>query len=226
MASAVGLIALAIASAVASIVAPIVAGPIASAETPTEVIEDLAGNVYIGRTRQADFEAADFADAVAEAARQGHRLLVIAPDESVPSGEAFALRVRQKGEADITISFTETDVIEASVSEELSSRENQALDAARAASSPGDAADAYVETLLTEPVREVPETIRQVVNAVIYLTLALGVVVLIELLIRWFRRNRHNRRRAKAIEARRAQNPAATNAELEAGADVESASRS
>lgn len=175
------------------------AGPV-SAETPTEVVEDLEGNVYIGRTRQADVAAEDFADAVAAAAQDGHRLLVIAPNESIPSGEAFALRVRQADDADITISFTETGEIEASVIDELSDRENQALDAARSAASPKEAADAYVETLLTVPEREVPETINQVVRAVIYLTLALGVVVLLELIIRLFRKQRHKRRRLKARE--------------------------
>lgn len=198
------MVALAIVSGVASVAAPLFVGVPAGAETPTEVIEDLTDNVYIGRTRSGDVDATMFVNAISEAAQDGHRLLVIAPDESIPSGEAFALRVRQAGDADITISFTEEGVIEASVSEELNTRENQALDAARAASNPQDAADAYVETLLTEPVREVPETIRQVVNAVIYLTLALGVVVLIELLIRAFRRQRHNKKRKLAAEARQA----------------------
>ncbi len=193
---------LAIVSGLAGLVAPALSPAVVSAESPAEVAEDLQGNVYIGRTRQSEFTAEDFAPAVAAAAREGHRLLVIAPNESVPSGEAFALRVRQFDDADITISFTETGVIEASVIEDLSERENQALDAARAAATPRAAADAYIETLLTVPEREVPETINQVVTAVIYLTLALGVVVFLELLIRSFRKYRHKKKRRAAAEAR------------------------
>lgn len=192
------MVVLVVMSGLAGRVGPVLAPSAVSAETPTEVIEDLEANVYIGRTREADVAAEDFADAIAAAAQDGHRLLIIAPNESVPSGEAFALRVRQADDADITISFTETGEIEASVIDELTDRENQALDAAREAATPKEAADAYVETLLTVPEREVPETINQVVRAVIYLTLALGVVVLLELIIRGFRKQRHKRRRRKA----------------------------
>lgn len=168
------------------------------AETPTEVVDSTSDGVYVGRTRTTEFGQVDFSTTIAEAAKDGHSLLIIAPDESIPSTEAFALRVRQEADADITISFAEDGTIHASVSEELETRENQALTAARAAATPSEAAADYLDVLLTEPVREVPPMIRQIVSVVFYLLLALGVVVFIELAIRQMRRQRHKRRKQEA----------------------------
>lgn len=162
----------------------------AAAESPNEVVEDLVDGVYIATNRQGDATPEMFREAIDEATRDGIAMIVVVPRESIPYPEAFALRVRQAAEADIAVLFSEEGQVEASVAEELDDRAIPALDAARAAATPGEAATAYFVNLTEEPDREVPDIVRTITNWVFYLLLVLGVVVFIELGLRRFKNRR------------------------------------
>ncbi len=159
----------------------------ASAETPTEIVEALADGVYIHSTRTGDASPEMFASVIDEATKDGISLIVIVPDESIPSASAFALRVRQAADADIAIVFDREEGVEASVVEDLDDRRIQALEAAREAATPTEAVSAYFTNITEEPEREVPDVVRTITNGVFYLLLILGAVVFIELGLRRFK---------------------------------------
>ncbi len=162
----------------------------ANAETPSEVVEDLVDGVYIHSTRSSDATPEMFEGAISEATKDGIVMIVVVPNESIPSGSAFALRVRQAADADIAVLFDRDGTVEASVSEELDERKTQALEAAREAATPGEAVMTYFINVTEEPEREVPDVVRTITNGVFYLLLVLGAVVFIELGLRRFKNRR------------------------------------
>ncbi len=160
------------------------AGP-AGAEPVEAVAEEVADDgIYVARGRTADFDTAQWTSVIAEAAAEGIQMIVLAPAESIPNDRAFALRVRQKVDADVAILFGLEGGVEASVREELSSDSHRALAAAREATDPGTSVAAYLDGLLIEPERKVPEVVRTIALGVFLLVVILGVIVFIELAMR------------------------------------------
>lgn len=163
----------------------------AGAETPSEVAEAVeADGTYVAPNRAGEYDEAIWAGAVAEANRRGLIMIVIAPREAIPDERAFALRARQAAEADVALLYGIEGTIEASVSEDFDEGATRAMQAARSATDPGTAAEAYVDALLTEPERELPDIIGTIANVVFFLVLALGVIVFIELGLRQYRGKR------------------------------------
>lgn len=161
-----------------------------SAETPTEVADGLVEGVYVAPGRGGDIDPAIMANAISEAAKDGYAMIVVLPSDPQPTAEAFALRARQAADADIALLFGPEGEVEASIISDLDEGEVQAIALARAASSPGQAADAYVKRILIQPEIPQPAIIGQIVTGVFYMLLALGAVIFAELALRKFKDRR------------------------------------
>ncbi|MEM7338214.1 MAG: hypothetical protein AAF467_06180 [Actinomycetota bacterium] len=167
----------------------------AAAETPGEVLEEITlDGVYIARARDG-FDEPALANTVREARARGIRLVVVAPTDPQPSATAFARRVLEAADADVSIVFAEDGRVEAFVIDELQSAQFRAVDAARSKADPTVAVEAFVDELLAEPDRGLPPIVNQLLRLVVVLALLLTLAVVAEqLLRRWLR----SRRRAAA----------------------------
>lgn len=167
-----------------AVLAAVTLAPPASAETPTEVLEQTRDDgVFIAPGVGAhDTEA--LAAVVAEARRIGLVMIIAAPADPVPTAEAFALRLRQAGDVDVALVFAPDGVIQASVTDDLAPREVPALDAARAAADPDQAAHEYLTTLVAERDDSLPGTVRRIILVVIVLVVLLVGVTVAEQFLR------------------------------------------
>lgn len=160
------------------------------AETPTEVVEETAGDgIYIARGADPVDESL-LIPVVERAQREGIEMVIISPRDPQPDPESFALRVRQAADADVALSLGPEGRIYASVVEDYEDGIIRALNAAEAAAGPEAAADVFLTELTTEPDRPLPEVIRTVVKTVIYLVVLLLLAAIAEQLFRRWRRNR------------------------------------
>lgn len=183
------------------LVAVLLAGAPVSAERPSEVIADADANggVYVAPS-MGEFDEEQIASIISRTQIEGVRLLVIAPQEAEPDSEAFALRVRQAADTDAVLLFDAEGTAWASVAADYDDGFVRALAAARAAPSPEEAAEAFVQQLLIEPERPLPEIISTVIRWTIYLLVALGLAAVAEQILR--------RRRQLARQSRQEVNEA------------------
>lgn len=159
------------------------------AETPAEVIAsaDDNGGVYLA-PRMGEFDEAQLMSVVSRTQRDGVRLLVVAPRVAEPDSEAFALRVRQAADIDAVLLFDAEGVAWASVSDEYEDGFVRAVEGARSAATPESATEAFVQELLNEPDRPLPDVIATIIRWTVYLLIALGLAALAEQLLRRRRR--------------------------------------
>jgi hypothetical protein len=161
----------------------------ASAETPTAVAERLADDGVYLAAGNSDYDEAALATVVARARDLGLRMVVIAPDDPQPDNNAFALRVRQLVEADVTLSFGPDGTLGASVTEDYKDAFPRSLAAARDTEPAEAAAEVFLTELVTTPDRSVPGTISTIVRGVVVLLLVLVLAAAAEQLLRRSRRD-------------------------------------
>ncbi len=161
---------------------------VASAESPTEVIEASTGSgIYVARSRH-DIDPSTFDRAMASANSAGLNLVVVVPDDPQPSAKAFALRVRQAGEdVDAVLLVDAQGKVFTSVGEEYSEAASRASEAAESGLAPGRAASAFVHELTVELVVERPALFGRIMNYAAVLFVVLAVVIMLEILWRLFR---------------------------------------
>lgn len=169
--------------ALAAAVVVLIPGPV-EAELPSEVVEGAGDDgVFVAPGVEGHDEAA-LASVVDDARRLDLKMLLVAPEEPLPTAEAFALRVMQAADADIAVVFAPDGQIQASVEDDLRDREVAALEAARSASSSHDAAAAYLSALTAERDDSLPGTVRWIVTVVIILFLLLVAATVFEQFVR------------------------------------------
>lgn len=161
------------------------AGAVA-AEEPDDVVSRLEreGGVYVASSRRADYDPDELGAALAQAEEQGLNAVVIVPSDPFPNNEAFALRVRQSGEYDLVISFGPDDEIHASLIGENDADPLRALGAARLASSPDRAVEAFLTDMVTVRIRETPSMVGTVLKWAIVLVCVLALAVALEAFVR------------------------------------------
>lgn len=166
----------------------------ATAESPPEVVAaaDANGGVYIA-PRMGEFDEARLASIVSRTQLDGLRLLVIAPRTAEPDSEAFALRVRQAADVEAVLLFDADGLAWASVVADYDDGFVRAVDGARSASTPEAATEEFVQQLVNEPDRPLPEVISTVIRWIILLLIALGLASLAEQQLR-------RRRRRQAVD--------------------------
>ncbi len=157
-----------------------------AAEEPDEVVARLnRGNgVYVASDRSTDYDAAALQQALSQAEERGLNAVVIVPSDPFPNNEAFALRVRQSGEYDLVISFGPEDEVHASLIGSNDADPLRALGAARAASSPDRAVEAFLADMVTVRVRETPSMVGSVLKWAIVLVGILAIAVALEAVVR------------------------------------------
>lgn len=158
----------------------------AVAQTPVQVRDGLDAGVY------ADAAAADRAAlqaSVARARAAGIDLAVVVAPDPRPDVDAFALRVRQLGVADLVLVFGPQDI-------GFSSEEIPRSDLARArevarteATTVEGAVDAFVTALLVEPEKdEMPSLVDDMTTIMAVAVVVLGATVVLEQVLRASRR--------------------------------------
>lgn len=152
----------------------------ASAESPIEVAEEVADDgVFVGFGRPGIDEEALIA-AVEDARFDGLRLVAIVPRDPQPSAAAFARRVQEQTDADAALVFPREGALETYVIEDLSPSRIRATEAAREFTDPARAVQAFADEVLTEREEATPEIVGQILNALVLMTLVVGVVVALE----------------------------------------------
>lgn len=159
---------------------------VASAEDPDDVVRflGLTEGVYVAPARRTQFDREAIQMALAEAESQGLTAAVIVPSDPFPTNDAFALRVRQASEIDLIISFGPDGEIDASLSNESDADVLRALRAARAASTPEAAVAAFLNDMVSEPIRETPSLVSDVLRWAIILVCVLAFAVAVEAFLR------------------------------------------
>ena len=180
------------------------AGP-AAAETPIEVVEAIADDgVYIAPGFEIDGDTAEMAVAIAQARRQGIKIVAIAPNEPLPDAEAFGLRVLQASGAagyDAVLVFTEDGDHQIAVVDEYKDRILRSIQAAQQAPNAADSISAVATALLAEPEPSVPAAIDVVSGWVFTLIAILAAAVILDVIWRQQLRRRYRERIANAQTA-------------------------
>jgi hypothetical protein len=158
----------------------------AGAEPPSQVVADLAGGVYVAPGRSVDPES--LVAVVDRARTAGVDLVIVVPNDPEPSVEAYAKRIRQAAGSDAALILGPDGEIEGDVDGETLADDVKNLKkaeiAARAATSPGAAAEAFLTELTAEPPGGVPAVVTDVSKIVIVLILFVGAASVAELLLR------------------------------------------
>ena len=172
---------------------------LASAEEPEAVVRFLGitDGVYVAPSRRTEFDREALQIALAAAEKQGLTAAVIVPSDPFPTNDAFALRVRQASDFDLIIAFGPDGEIHASLTNESDADVLRALRAARSAATPQAAVSALLNDMVTEPVRETPSLVADVLRWAIILVLVLAAAVALEA----FFRRRRARTQAEAAKA-------------------------
>lgn len=174
------------------------AGP-AAAESPVALSEELAADgVYVSRVRTEIDEVALEA-AVQEARADGLLLVVVAPIDPQPDGEAFARRIREAVEADAALIFMPDGSVESYVIDELAPARIRATEKAEAIPDPARAALAFADELTSERTPGQPELIGQLIMALVLLGVTIGLIVALEQAVNANRRRRNNQRPRSGI---------------------------
>lgn len=167
----------------------VVAAPIAvSAESPVLVAEEVAADgVYVAPGRTGFDEEALIA-AVEDARFDGLRMVVVVPRDPQPTPSAFARRVQEQTELDAAVVFPAEGPLETYVIEDLSASRIRATEAAREFVDPTRAVEAFATEMMSVREAETPEIVNRILNALVLLTLVVGVVVALEMGIAWLRK--------------------------------------
>ena len=163
----------------------------ASAESPLEVAEEVADDgVFIGFGRSAEVDEEALIAAVEDARFDGLRLVAVVPLDPQPDAAAFARRVQEVTEADAALVFPSEGELETFVIEDLSGSRIRATETARGFSDPARAVQAFADEAMSEREAETPEIVGQILNALVLMTLAVGVIVALEQGISRLRRSK------------------------------------
>lgn len=145
-----------------------------SAESPADVVEELAvDGVFVAEGRT-DIDEAAVAAAIDEARAFGLRLVAVAPNDPQPDAAAFARRVQEASDADAAVVFPPGGGFEAHVIEEYNSAGLRAIEVGRSKATPVAAVEAFSAELLVEPERGVPPIVRQVMLVVFFMAILLA----------------------------------------------------
>lgn len=156
----------------------------AGAESPTAIAPELAiDGAYVAPERT-DVNEADLVEQTNHARALGITLVVVVPNEPLPTAAAFARRVLEASDADVALVFPPGGGLEASVVGDLEGQNFRALAAARSKADPVLATEVYTDTVLAEPSRSVPAVVSRTILAVLVLAVVLGGVVVLEQAIR------------------------------------------
>lgn len=166
-----------------------------SAESPTEVAEQMADDgVFVSRARS-DIDEDALVRAVQDVRFDGLRLVAVAPIDPQPDGKAYARRIREVVDADAALIFLDDGSLETAVIEDLSGGRIRANERARAATDPGRAVLVFARELTTEPERGRPALVGRLILAVILLASVIVIATVLEQSIRLAKaRRRANRR--------------------------------
>ncbi len=118
--------------------------------------------------------------AVEDVRFDGLRIVVVVPRDPQPTPSAFARRVQEKTEADAVLVFPPEGRLETYVTDDLSSARIRATDAARQFNDPARAVEAFATEISSTGDGGTPAIVGQVMNALVLLTLVVGIVVAIE----------------------------------------------
>lgn len=167
----------------------VVAAPAAvSAESPILVGEEVAADgVYVAPGRTGFDEDALIA-AVEDARFEGIRMAVVVPRDPQPTPAAFARRVQEETELDAVLVFPVEGQLETYVIEDLSGSRIRATEAAREFVDPTRAVEAFATEMMSVRETGTPEIVSRILNALVLLTLVVGVVVALEMGIAWLRK--------------------------------------
>ncbi len=181
-------------AATLSVVALLVWAGAVAAESPVALSEELAADgVYVSRVRTEIDEVALEA-AVQEVRSDGLLLVVVAPIDPQPDGEAFARRIQEAVEADAALIFMPDGSVETYVIDELAPARIRATDKAEAIADPARAALAFADELTSERTPGQPELIGQLTMALVLLGVTIGLIVAVEPAVNANRRRRKEER--------------------------------
>ncbi len=186
-------------AATLSVVALLVWAGAVAAESPVALSEELAADgVYVSRVRTEIDEVALEA-AVQEVRSDGLLLVVVAPIDPQPDGEAFARRIQEAVEADAALIFMPDGSVETYVIDELAPARIRATDKAEAIADPARAALAFADELTSERTPGQPELIGQLTMALVLLGVTIGLIVAVEQAVNVNRRRRKEERPRSGI---------------------------
>lgn len=186
--------------AVVVVLGLLIASP-AAAESPVALSEELASDgVYVSRVRTEIDEVALEA-AVQEVRSDGLLLVVVAPIDPQPDGEAFARRIQEAVEADAALIFMPDGSIETYVIDELTPARIRAMEKAQAIADPARATLAFADELTSERTAGRPELIGQLIMALVLLGVAIGLIVAAEQAVNANRRKRVEERSRSGVRA-------------------------
>ncbi len=170
--------------AVATIVLGLISlAPVALAESPLDVAEELADDgVFVARART-DIDEESLASAIQQARFDGLRIVAVAPIDPQPSGSAFARRIQEVVDADAALVFLEEEPLETFVVDELSGGHIRAQQRARAVNDPGRAVLTFAQELTAEREPSRPALIRQLMLLALLLAAVVGAAMVFENLV-------------------------------------------
>ena len=151
-----------------------------AAESPIEVAEAVAEDgVFIGFGRPG-IDRDTLVAAVEDARFDGLRIVAIVPRDPQPNAAAYARRIQEQTDADAALVFPKDGVLETYVIEDLSASRIRATEAAREFADPALAVQAFADEVLSEREAGTPEIVGQIMNALVLMTVVVGVVVVLE----------------------------------------------
>jgi hypothetical protein len=154
--------------------------PGAAAESPTEVAEELAiDGVFVGIGRN-DVDEEALIAAVDDARFDGLRVVAVVPRDPQPTAAAYARRIQEQTDADAALVFPREGRLETYVVEDLSGSRIRATEAARQFSDPARAVEAFATEVTSTRETGTPEIVTQTLNALVLMTLVVGIVVALE----------------------------------------------
>ena len=157
----------------------------AGAEQPSQVLAAMGDDgVYIAPERADDLDEVGLAEIVTEARASGIGLMFVAPNETQPSAEAFALRVRQAAGVHGVVVFPVEGDIEVSLGEPHADDEVRAREAARTAASAETAARAVLIEMSVVRQAGLPPAVRNVIIGVVALLVMLIAATVAEQFLR------------------------------------------
>ena len=173
----------------------------ALAESPVALSEELTNDgVYVSRVRT-EIDEITLEAAVNEIRNEGLQLVVVAPIDPQPDGEAFARRIQEAVEADAALIFMPDGSIESYVIDELTPARIRATEKAEAIADPARAVLAFADELTSEREAGRPELIGRLITALVLCGLVIGLVVGVEQTVAANRRRRAEERSRSSVAA-------------------------
>ncbi len=170
-----------------ALAAPLLFTASVSAEPPVDVVTGASDGVYIAPGQ--DFDAGEFRSVVDLAASRGVSMLIAAPQDPQPNASAFALRLRQLAEVDVTLVYGPDGEVRGSVSDDYFDGFARAEKAAVAAPTPAQAANDFFAELMEKPPGGLPDIVRDLARYVMILAVLVAAASAAEMAIRSRRRH-------------------------------------